>query len=726
MVVKSEVCAQAVNNWLRMNLVEADDAKPETWKYYMNMAGLYHSTDERMFIKSLDTAELIEFTTVNLKEHRNSRREYTYRSRYYNELVARFPEQAGLINGILNPVDIQTAIAAKDHTILYYDRSLVETAEVDLIYNLQTWIDALYTRWDVPDYSYTESLFTAAQLGLLYSLMPKQIINLRLKNCKTDRAHSFHIKQYLTSFGRLDPYVDFLSTKQRLFFYRNIRYLNHNSGKTETFDKLTEKVLTDRFFPLAEYNIRNNSENIVEDLYPTVELRRTSINGLKSALGADIKTVKEVLDLEQGLARINTEIQNQAESDIVKMMKNSLASELETKVLESNVLDKTDAEPFTLSDVVFNHWIYFAATGRYKSIFTVTSPSTGEDIFLSAKEMFIVWIYAYNKARGATLINVPNILAKRVKRNPLPTFTELRGITDPVYVDKKFINSALDDQPTIGRIISVDRFKELCQTIHRGVLKHRDLAIYQQHFITRGQLEVMTDRFYMDYECNLADNLSYDEWFSERSISLLNVGDKDLDLLATNIYTVVTGQNLVSTKSLQDIHTAHIRLMTQLSSYSVQYIQQINTSALKIEDWTYVRMGDIDSLVYDEIRIKVRHAEVLEFDVRGKPGYTKVHSSISLFKPTLAFKRYEFIELNVRYHQTASGSGNYRHSLSQIAMDFITPEAIDLTTIPANIEPIGYVPLEQLPLNTLFIDEISTTYSGLTQREKDILILRNL
>jgi hypothetical protein len=726
MVVKSEVCALAINNWLGINQVEADSAKPETWKYYMNMAGLYHSTDERMFTKSLDTAELIEFTTANLKEHRNTRREYTYRSRYYNELVERFPEQAGLINGILNPVDIRTAIAAKDHTILYYDQSLVETSEVDLIHNLQLWINGLYNRWDVPDYSYTESLFTAAQLGLLYAMMPKQIINLRLDNCKTDRAHSFHIKQYLTSFGRLDPYVDFLTAKQRLFFYRNIRYLNHNSGKTETFKTLTEKVLTDRFFPLAEYTIRNNSESIVEDLYPSVELRRTSINGLKSALGLDIKTVKEVLDLQQGLARINTEIQGAAEGDIVRMMKNSLSSELETKVLESNVLDKTDAEPFTLSDVIFNHWIYFAATGRYKSIFAVTNPSTGEDMFLSSKDMFVLWIYAYNKARGATLLNVPNIVAKRVKRNPLPTFAELRGITDSVYVDEKFINSALDNQPTIGTIISVDRFKELCQTIHRGILRHRDLSIYQQHFITRGQLEVMTDRFYMDYECNLSNEVSYDIWLSERSISLLNVADKDLDLLATNIYTVVTGQNLVATKSLQEIHTAHIRLMTQLSSYSVQYIQQINTSSLKIEDWCYVRPGDIDSMLYNELRVKVRHAEVLEFDVHGKPGYMNSHPSVSLFKPTLSFKRYEFIELNVRCKQTASGSGHYRQSLPRLAVDFVKQPAVDLTSVPASTVPVGYVPFETIPLSSIFLDAISLNYSGLTQREKDTLILRNL
>lgn len=725
-VVKSEVSALAINNWVKANRYPVDTLRPETWKYFLNIAGKYHESDEKMTVKSLDNSEVIELTVENMALHRNTRREYKYRSRYYNELVGRYPNQEDLILGILNPVDINKAIAAKDHTILYYDTSLVESGEIDLIYNLQLWIDAFFKRWNVADYSYTESLYTAAQLGVMYSFMPKQIINLRLANCKTDRAHSFHIKQYLTSFGRLDPYVDFLNTKQRLFFYRNIKYLNLNSGKAETFEKLTEKVMTERHFPLAEYTLRHNTETLEADLYPAVELRRTSINGLTSALGADIKSVRGVLDLEQGLALTNAEVQTEAEITIPRMMKNSLSSSLETKVLESNVLDKTDAEPFTLSDVVFNHWIYFACVGRYTSIFTITNPSTGEDLYLTAKEMFILWLYTYNKARGSTLDIVPNIIAKRVKRNPLPTFEELKGVVETRYVDDVFINAALDNQPVIKTLISVDGFKDLCQTIHGTILRHRDLAIYQQHFITRGQIEQMTDRFYMDYECNLADEISYDAWLAGRSLSLGNLSDIDLDLLATNIYTVVTGQNLVAVKNLQDIHTAHIRLMSQLSSYSIQFIQQINTSTLKIEDWSYVRMGDIDSLIHDYTRIRVRPTTLLEFDVKGKPGYIKDLNGLKMFNRSLTSDRYEFVELKVRSKMIANGSGHYKRRLSTLGTAIVKPDTIDLTTLSASVNPIGYSAIIPLASSTLFKSEATSSYANLTPREKEILITRNL
>lgn len=726
MVIKSDVAAGAINNWLAINQYPIDKTRPETWKYYLNMSGVYHASDLPMTIRSLDTLQEIDMTVENLILHRNTRREYSYRSRYYNELVERFPDQEELIQGILNPVKIDDAVAAEDHTILYYDTSLVESGEIDLIYNLQLWINAFFTRWDVPDYSYTESLFTAAQLAVLYTFLPKQIINLRLANCKTDRAHSFHIKQYLTSFGRLDPYFDFMNNKQRLFFYRNIRHLNLNSGKNETFEKLTEKVMTDRYFPLAEYTIRHNTATLAEDLYPTIEMRRSSINGLSSALGEDIKSVREVLSLEQGLARSNDEFQDEAEIAIPRMMKNSLSSQLETKVLESNVLDKTDAEPFTLADVIFNHWIFYSTIGKYNTIFTVVNPNSAEDMYLTAKQMFILWLYVYNKAMGYELLVVPNLFAKRVKRSPMPSFAELRGITETRYIEDKLIHAALDNQPDIGSIISVDSFKDYCVSIHRAGLRHRDLAVYQRHFISRGQAEVMTDRFYMDYECNLADEMPYSVWLNELSLDFSKMSDKDLNLLASNIFALATGQNLVAVKSLQEIHTAHIRLMTQLSSYSVQFIQQINTSSLKIEDWTYVRMGDSDSKLYDGVKILIRPVTILDQTSYGKPKFYKDLVSTNMYNQSLYFKREEYIPLKVRPKVTVGGNGLLRHRLVVIENTIPVGGTIDLADISRNLIPFGYDAIPKRSFTEMFDSSATYSYVPLTDSEKENLIIRNL
>lgn len=129
MVVKSEVAAETINRELQ-SFGESLSSDPHTWKYYMNLAGLYHPTDTVMTVTSMDTLEEIEFTRDNLKIFRATASAYAYGSRYYRDLVARYPTQETLILGILNPIDINKALGAQDGDILYYDTTLVESQKL--------------------------------------------------------------------------------------------------------------------------------------------------------------------------------------------------------------------------------------------------------------------------------------------------------------------------------------------------------------------------------------------------------------------------------------------------------------------------------------------------------------------------------------------------------------------------------------------------------------------
>lgn len=125
-VLKSESTANSINQFFRdSGAAEVFEEQPETWKYYLNLAGEYHSTDTRMFVTSLDTREMIEFSKANLVEHRATKRGYLPGTRFYKELVRKYPNQIDLIQGILEPIDIQQAIAARDGEILSYDTNLV-------------------------------------------------------------------------------------------------------------------------------------------------------------------------------------------------------------------------------------------------------------------------------------------------------------------------------------------------------------------------------------------------------------------------------------------------------------------------------------------------------------------------------------------------------------------------------------------------------------------------
>ena len=80
----------------------------------------------------------------------------------------------------------------------------------------------------------------------LVSRLVNVVLGIRLNNCHTRFAHSYHIWTYLNGFGELRQYKGLLNTAQALWLYRNIRYITNNAGKSSTFDKLVENLLTKR------------------------------------------------------------------------------------------------------------------------------------------------------------------------------------------------------------------------------------------------------------------------------------------------------------------------------------------------------------------------------------------------------------------------------------------------------------------------------------------------
>lgn len=617
LVIKSDAAAKAVNTGLEQMGYYVDRFDPKTWKYYLNLSGVYHQTDSLMTVTSMDTREEIAFTKENLLIHRATAREYAYGSRYYNELLRRYPNQESLIIGILNPVNINTAIAAEDGTILQFDHTLVEDNEVSLIKRLETWIKGIMIRWNVADYSITDDLYVPAFLGVLYSQIPAKILNLRLDACHTNEVHSYHIREYLASNGKLENFLDFLTKKQALFLYRNIRYIHRNAGKAETFELLVKRILTERGIPLAAYEMRHNLSNQPDELYPDVDLIQVPLNDRRISAINKTRTVMEMLVKEDDIAKGNRSVRNESALDITVKMENSLNDRLQTKVLESDLVDLSDAAAFTLSDTLLNQWLWMSYAGLYLTILSVPHPVTGNRILLTAKDAYAIFIFAYNKARGVVIDEIPSFIGNRVRREVLPSKAELKGIVNADLVADYVIDAALANQPRIARCISTESFYELSVEIHKAALKHRELHCLQEHYEARGQVEGMVGRFYYDPICEFySDGKRYSDLMEELGLDLTDAGPLELDIFALDILKTATGVNLSTSKSLRDLQAALLRLMEQLSSYSIQFIKSINGVTFRVADNIAVRLGDVDSK--NEDLISVENASIYVEDISAK------------------------------------------------------------------------------------------------------------
>lgn len=700
LVVKDEATCQVINGRLTTLGNEVLDDAPQTWKYYLHLNGRYHPTDTLMKVTSMDTHEEIDFTRENMDIHRATWREYQYGSRYYNELITKYPTQDDLIHGILYPVDMATAIAAPDHSILYFDSSLVEGRETNLIPKLQEWINAQFVRWAQDDYRINNSLFTAARLAILFMAMPGAIKSIRTENCHTPNVHSYHIRRYLASFGPLDQYYNQMNEFQRLYFYRNIRYIMRNNGKDEIFRELTGNVMTERNFPLAEYTLQQNDGNVTTNFDPEIQYMRTSINGIPSALGLDLKTTPQLLDLQRTLARSNVSETEYAEQYIPATAVRSLNSEVATKVLESNVLDMKESEPYTLADVLLNQWIYFSDLGIYRTVLTLQLPNGGESFKLSMKEAFIVYQYLYMLRLGVPMVEIPQIKAKRVRRMPLPTFEELRGISTKANVSDAFIKAALKDNVDITSYVSVDAFLGVCEKIQQRMLLHRDLYVFREDLWTYAELQLVCNRFYADIPVDMDHGQNYANWLRDRGLNFESYSPAELDEIMLSVINQATGLKLRTSMTLQDIQKAMLNIMSQLSSYSVQFIQQINEDAVVMFDWGHIRWHNTGGETFHDLRLPITMAEPIDFYAKAK-----LHKLIDVSGVTIQTMDQHSAhdmqtEIGLRYE--LSGMNTFlQHGVAlSTLIGTITEPEVDLATLTGKVVTIPALPTK--PIADLF------------------------
>lgn len=590
--IKSTTTANSINSLLSLKSIQVDLDRPETWRYYLNMAGEYHASNDVMTIVSHDTYEVIEFTKANMQIHLLTARNYSLDSLYFRELLDRYPDQEILIQGIIDPVDINTALNAKDHTILTYPKKFIEGNEQYLIPSLQKYIDNFFGNRHNPDYSLFEPYYYVKLLSGLATKIVLEILRLRQSKCKTDKAHSFHVRQYLLSYSEIGKEFRFLSHSQRMWFYRNIKYINRHIGKDETFQTLVERVMTSRGYSLVGYDLSKNTTGILDNFVPGVEFTQLQINRILPASGAGDKEIRTILAKEAKMAKDNPVLlEDQIEKTTVNA-EMSLYGSVPTKVLESNVIDRTDSEPFTISEITLNHWIYLSHFGRYNAVVQINNPVNGERYNLSMKDAFILFLYSYNAALGITLLQVPSLTANRVVREPLPTFNELRKLADKSRVPDYYINHILGTQPVLGTYISIEAFRAFCREVWDVMFRHRELRFFATDYRKEGELHTLVDRCYMDVPINLANEMSYVEWLEGKGIDFTNTSSSDYMILAQSILTSCTGNDLQDSTSMTETHRAMLRIMTALSSYSLQYIAEINDSSIKVIDGKFPTMSD--------------------------------------------------------------------------------------------------------------------------------------
>ncbi len=609
-VIKSEDSARMLNAYIDSlpGADPVDNNDPTSWKYYLNLAGRYHPTDKKIIITSLDTLNQIEFSAANLKIHTATAKAYAYGTRYYRELVSLYPEQEELILGVLYPVDINEAIKAPDFSVLGHPAHLVEDNEESLIPSINKWLENYRTRWYNTQYNLGNELHLTTIWGIMSHQLVPLIINLRKTACKTAEAHSYHIREYLASHGMLDEYLDYMTKKQALFFYRNINYLERNAGKMATFDWILEKILTDRDIPVAEINLAQDDTDMLTSFMATNRFARQEINKSLSAdsSAAAFYTLAELLAKEQPQAPGNAAYIKDNLTNMDEKISRSKTSFLKTKVLESRMIDYTDAGLYSIQDIALDHWCYMSATGQYSAVINFTDRLSNQNISIPNHVAFLYYLYAWAQVNEVPVTTIPHFYTTRIAIDPVPTADDLAKVVDKKYVSADELNYLISLHTPLENVISTSAFNDLIKRMHVSYKAENMYAFLQNHIYKRALIKNATYRMYKAQRVVSPQyGKTFEEVFKAVGLPVEAYSKDEWANVLKEIYEQATGIELNLTDSKAALQSAMIKLFLKLSSYSIQFLSEINRTTIRSINWSAMRMGDITHTGHNFNRVKL-------------------------------------------------------------------------------------------------------------------------
>lgn len=640
LVVKHSEAAAIMNTFLVAKGYYVDQNNPSSWKYYLNLAGQYHESDldeinainkgvsDYIQIKVASNAGPVsaDFTRALIDPITGDiglANEYVYNSFYYKQLLETYPDHETLILGILNPIPLNISTVANDGDILYIagyfrtfvtdglgtrtvflkrnevgldDPGLIEDQEYSLISRLETWIKACLTRWHNQDYTLLDDVYFAAMLGVLYLNIPKQILNIRLQNCNTNEVHSFHITSYLESHGKLGKYVPSLPLKQQLFLYRNVRWIEKNAGKQETFDLMVERLANENNVPLSGYKLVHNLSKMPDDLYPSAKLQRDVINFVHiGSIYAQTSVLNMLNRMKYGAKENHRDIESIA-NIIDTRAELSLDNDIPTKIIESDMVDGTDQVAYPLEKVLVNEWFYRASTGEYTGNIFVTNPVTADRLLLTPVDAMVLALYCLNYGyTDSKPLNIPTLIARNILRNTAPLISD---IEQNVEVAKLSSTLLMDMDTTVSPTwpaLSSDSFYRQCSTVQQGLMNRYYRATKEEDYEARGYADYILSRYYhVEIECPLAlSGTLYSDWLTAGGYSLGDLSRDDLIQLGLDIVREATGIKVDTSKQLSSLQEAVIEIMKQFSSYNVHYVYQITAPGSLLLMTKTLRGGNI-------------------------------------------------------------------------------------------------------------------------------------
>lgn len=621
-----------------------------TWKYYLNMAGIYHAYDMVKIHKinkakglgtapGIDQTKMIirvagdegtiekEFTLENisgLTSDENLAADYQVGTINYNELLDTYPDFELLIKGILHPIPLQTSINAEDYAILYcggyyrtrlptlhseyafikgegliYDEiTLIEEYEADLIYKIEEFTKIFFRQHDNNTYAEFNDLYFAASIGIYYLNLPATIFNIRLESVKTSEVHTMHVQFHLDSHANIGQYMSYLTRKQQMYLYRNVEWLSCNSGKQKVFDDLIENFLKDSGIAVIFYNGYHNDSTITEEGDPTPVYVREYEEGLRLIDTRTKFSTEEIIELESNVARDNAKNKKDQTIRATDLSEVSPSSKYKTKIIETHLNRQSLASYITKEEFLFNNWIYSAIKGEYTGLIGIGFPNTKNKLQLTIRSAALLFYYCYAKGfMNHTPRELPEFLLHHIPKTMVEVGdleTLKQRISDPKFTEAELIE-LYQLNPEQRRYYSSGHFKREMEK-RWDEFNTRNYVAHKNGFIrASAQIKGMIEYLYLIERVQFPFNKTFDTWIPSLGGSIQNMSTTELQRIASAIINEVLGIDLNALENLTKVHRALINIVKTFSSYNIQFVSKTAAGEFSNLGVNYPRMENMKS-----------------------------------------------------------------------------------------------------------------------------------
>lgn len=562
--------------------VRSIDKDYRTWRYYLNLNGEYHHTNEKMEILVIETNTYEPLTKELIARYKRTRIDLGKFSTTYKKLLKQYPDNDLLIKGILNPIDMEVSYKAKNGSILSYSKVYADDNDSSVIQEVSAYTERIYHRWFNHRYMETDAYSVSVFLAYLYSNLHTKIELARLGNIHTHKAHEFHLNSFFSSTLGID--TKYMNKKSRLWLYQNLRAIKSNNGQNEAFNQIIDNVMTPNNIGVGKVVLKQSKPSYFEDVTDSTQ-KYFDYNSTDNILAESLNehydlagiSLGEIVSMEVGNGYIHNTVYNSINelTDRVRESVNANSDlSVDTKVIHISGKEARDNMPFPRINMILDNLFYIYSKATYDYDIVYTDPNTSTTYTLTMSKAIRLLLYYLLKMCSrdddtATIysrsifknndVNITGIMADSGKDDKhIQVIETARPMMNAVYNSSEELVEYIDEAMNFFIL----EWEVKSSLINQVAIANLDLL---NRFKNTDTFTVSTNNVKDEIELVEIDSYNYLNAIASLLLSIsndkivLDVGDSMKDYITTyvDLLKKTTSYNLQILSTIEDAEVSH-------------------------------------------------------------------------------------------------------------------------------------------------------------------------